>query len=80
MEMERGHLSVRRGVSWSPGGLRKPLEAKQDLHAPRTDCNASWERREFNTEQISRKTSECLSGVLILAVCVVVNNLPVVCL
>ncbi|XP_076018875.1 uncharacterized protein synpo [Genypterus blacodes] len=62
--MEKGHLSVRRGVSWSPGGLRKPLEAEQDMPGPGTDCNASWERREFNTEQMSRKTNLTRSASL----------------
>lgn len=56
--MERGHVSVRRGVSWSPGGLRKPLQLKEDLSE--SDENTSWERRGFSKEHISRKTSKCL--------------------
>ncbi|KAF7661489.1 hypothetical protein LDENG_00260040 [Lucifuga dentata] len=64
MEMEKGHLSIRRGVSWSPGGLRKPLQGTQEMHAPRTDCNASWEKREFNTEQMSWKTNLTRSASL----------------
>lgn len=60
MEMEKGHLPIKRGVSWSPGGLRKPLQATQNMHTPGTDCNASWEKTEFNKEQMSRKTSKCL--------------------
>lgn len=60
MEIEKGHMSIRRGVSWSPGGLRKPLQATQDMHTPGTGCNASWEKTGFNKEQMSRKTSKCL--------------------
>lgn len=60
MEMEKGHMPIRRGVSWSPGGLRKPLQATQNMHTPGTECNASWEKTGFNTEQMSRKTSKCL--------------------
>lgn len=58
MDMEKGHMSIRRGVSWSPGGLRKPLQATQNT--PGTECNASWEKTGFNKEQMSRKTSKCL--------------------
>ena len=60
MEMQKGHESIRRGVSWSPGGLRKPLEAKQDMYTPGTECDASWGTTGFNKEQMSRKTSKCL--------------------
>lgn len=85
MEMEKGHMSIRRGVSWSPGGLRKPLQATQDVHTPGTECNASWEKTGFNKEQMSRKTSKCLfiwhflslygerkqgGGVLLLCYCI----------
>lgn len=60
MEMEKGHTSIRRGVSWSPGGLRKPLQATQNMHTPGTECNASRETTGLNNEQMSRKTSKCL--------------------
>ncbi|XP_030001764.1 synaptopodin [Sphaeramia orbicularis] len=62
--MEKGHTSIRRGVSWSPGGLRKPLQATQDVHTPGTDCNASWEKTGFNKEQMSRKTNLTRSASL----------------
>uniref|UniRef100_UPI003AAC2EF1 uncharacterized protein n=1 Tax=Centroberyx gerrardi TaxID=166262 RepID=UPI003AAC2EF1 len=64
MEMEKGHMSIRRGVSWSPGGVRKPLQATQDMHAPSTECNASWEKREFKGEQMGRKTNLTRSASL----------------
>ncbi|XP_040903834.1 synaptopodin [Toxotes jaculatrix] len=64
MEMEKGHTSVRRGVSWSPGGLRKPLQATQDMHTPGTECNASWVKTGFNKEQMSRKTNLTRSASL----------------
>ncbi|XP_033948321.1 synaptopodin isoform X1 [Pseudochaenichthys georgianus] len=62
MEMEKGHTSIRRGVSWSPGGLRKPLQATQNT--PGTECNASWETTGFNKEQMSRKTNLTRSASL----------------
>ncbi|XP_070769389.1 synaptopodin isoform X2 [Enoplosus armatus] len=62
MEMEKGHMSIRRGVSWSPGGLRKPLQATQNT--PGTECNASWEKTGFNKEQMSRKTNLTRSASL----------------
>ncbi|GLD62013.1 synaptopodin, partial [Lates japonicus] len=64
MEMEKGHTSIRRGVSWSPGGLRKPLQATQDTDTPGTECNASWEKTGNNKEQMSRKTSLTRSASL----------------
>ncbi|XP_029296974.1 synaptopodin isoform X2 [Cottoperca gobio] len=64
MEMDKGHTSVRRGVSWSPGGLRKPLQATQNTHTPGTECNASWETTGFNKEQMSRKTNLTRSASL----------------
>ncbi|XP_074504319.1 synaptopodin 2-like protein isoform X1 [Sebastes fasciatus] len=64
MEMEQGHTSVRRGVSWSPGGLRKPLQATQNTHTPGTECNASWETAGFNKEQMSWKTNLTRSASL----------------
>ncbi|XP_042348867.1 mediator of DNA damage checkpoint protein 1 [Plectropomus leopardus] len=62
MEMEKGHMSIRRGVSWSPGGLRKPLQATQNT--PGTECNASWETTGFNKDQMSRKTNLTRSASL----------------
>lgn len=59
-DMEKGHASVRRGVSWSPGESRKPLQLTQDMRTPGTDCDASWEKTGFNKEHMSRKTSKCL--------------------
>ncbi|XP_034399997.1 mucin-5AC [Cyclopterus lumpus] len=64
MEMEKGHTSVRRGVSWSPGGLRKPLQATHNTHTPETECNASWKMAGFNKEQMSRKTNLTRSASL----------------
>ncbi|KAM3867067.1 uncharacterized protein synpo [Diretmus argenteus] len=64
MEMDRGHMSIRRGVSWSPGGMRKPLQATQDTHAPSTECNASWEKNGFKGEQTGRKTNLTRSASL----------------
>ncbi|KAK5865027.1 hypothetical protein PBY51_016223 [Eleginops maclovinus] len=62
MEMDKGHTSIRRGVSWSPGGLRKPLQATQNT--PGTECNASWDTTGFNKEQMSRKTNLTRSASL----------------
>lgn len=53
-------MSIRRGVSWSPGGLRKPLPLKEDMHGSESEENPSWERRGINEEHISWKTSKCL--------------------
>ncbi|XP_070692962.1 synaptopodin isoform X2 [Pempheris klunzingeri] len=64
MEMEKGHMPIRRGVSWSPGGLRKPLQATQNMHTPGTECNASWEKTGFNKEQMTRKTNLTRSASL----------------
>ncbi|XP_041653039.1 synaptopodin 2-like protein [Cheilinus undulatus] len=64
MEMEKGHMPIRRGVSWSPGGLRKPLQATQNMHTPEKECNASWEKTGFNSEQMSRKTNLTRSASL----------------
>ncbi|KAM6924287.1 uncharacterized protein synpo [Xenentodon cancila] len=62
--MEKGHLSIQRGVSWSPGGLTKPLPLQQDMHTPETDYNASWEKTGFNKERMSRKTNLTRSASL----------------
>nr|XP_046262170.1 synaptopodin [Scatophagus argus]XP_046262171.1 synaptopodin [Scatophagus argus] len=62
--MEKGHTPIRRGVSWSPGGLRKPLQATQNMHTPGTACSASWEKTGFNKEQMSRKTNLSRSASL----------------
>ncbi|XP_039975587.1 synaptopodin 2-like protein isoform X2 [Xiphias gladius] len=64
MEMQKGHTSLRRGVSWSPGGLRKPLQATKDLYTPGTECTASWEKTGFNKDQMSRKTNLTRSASL----------------
>ncbi|XP_020331688.2 synaptopodin-like [Oncorhynchus kisutch] len=76
METERGHMSVRRGVSWSPGGGRKPL---QRVHGVNTDTgkresDASSERRDYkaikgqvtstSTNQLTRKTNLTRSASL----------------
>lgn len=60
LEMEKEHMPIRRGVSWSPGGLRKPLNATQTMQTAETECNAPWEKTGFNKEQMSRKTSKSL--------------------
>lgn len=57
-------MPIRRGVSWSPGGSRKPLQATQNTHTPETDCNASWEKTGYNSEQMSRKTNLTRSASL----------------
>ncbi|XP_017282152.1 synaptopodin [Kryptolebias marmoratus] len=62
--MERGHVSVRRGVSWSPGGLRKPLQLKEDARCSGSDENTPWERMASNGEHVSRKTSLTRSASL----------------
>ncbi|AWP12317.1 putative synaptopodin-like [Scophthalmus maximus] len=64
MEMGKGQTSIRRGVSWSPGGLRKPLQATQDMDTPGAECNALWGETEFNKEQMSRKTNLTRSASL----------------
>ncbi|XP_029917391.1 mucin-2 [Myripristis murdjan] len=64
MDMEKGHMSIRREVSWSPGGLRKPLQATKDMHAPSTECNASWEMKGIKGEQMGRKTNLTRSASL----------------
>ncbi|KAM9741279.1 uncharacterized protein synpo [Menidia menidia] len=62
--MEKGHMSVRREASWSPGRMRKPLQLKQHMHTAGTDCDASWERTGFNREGMSRKTNLTRSASL----------------
>uniref|UniRef100_A0A4W5QIJ0 Synaptopodin n=1 Tax=Hucho hucho TaxID=62062 RepID=A0A4W5QIJ0_9TELE len=76
METERGHMSVRRGVCWSPGGGRKPL---QGGHGGNTDTgkresDASLERRDYkgikeqvtstSTNQLARKNNLTRSASL----------------
>lgn len=51
-------------MSWSPGGLRKPLQLTQDTHTPGTDYNASWEKTGFSKEHMSRKTNLSRSASL----------------
>ncbi|MEQ2250421.1 hypothetical protein ILYODFUR_000655 [Ilyodon furcidens] len=62
--MEKGHTSIRREVSWSPGGLRKPTESKQETHPSETDRNTSWEKTGFSKQHISRKTNLSRSASL----------------
>ncbi|XP_012723142.2 synaptopodin [Fundulus heteroclitus] len=62
--MEREHTPIRRGVSWSPGGLRKPMEPGQETQPSETDCNASWEKTGFSTQRASRKTNLSRSASL----------------
>ncbi|KAM9376603.1 uncharacterized protein synpo [Pholidichthys leucotaenia] len=62
--MEKGHMSIRRGVSWSPGGLRKPLQLTQDTHSHESDYSASWEKTGINKEHMSRKTNLSRSASL----------------
>ncbi|XP_045573782.1 synaptopodin 2-like protein isoform X1 [Salmo salar] len=76
METERGHMSVRRGVSWSPGGGRKPLQGGQskDVDTGNRESDASWERRDYrgikgqvtstSTNQLARKTNLTRSASL----------------
>lgn len=58
--MEKGHTSIRRGVSWSPGGLRQPIESKQEVQPSGTDNYTSWECK----PNISRKTNLSRSASL----------------
>ncbi|XP_043982086.1 synaptopodin isoform X1 [Gambusia affinis] len=62
--MEKGHTSIRRGVSWSPGGLRKPVESKQEIQPTETEYNTSWEKTGFSKQHISRKTNLSRSASL----------------
>ncbi|XP_068181613.1 synaptopodin [Antennarius striatus] len=64
MEMEKGHMSLRRGVSWSPGGLRKTFNATQSVQTPGMECNAAWEKTGYNKEQMSHKTNLTRSATL----------------
>ncbi|XP_062249919.1 synaptopodin [Platichthys flesus] len=64
MEMKKGHASIKRGVSWSPGGQRKPIQATEDMHTPGTECDALWEKTGFNNEHVSRKTNLTRSASL----------------
>ncbi|XP_055744344.1 synaptopodin-like [Salvelinus fontinalis] len=76
MERERGQMSVRRGVSWSPGGGREPLHGG---HGGNTDTGkresaASSERLDYkgikgqvtstSTNQLTRKTNLTRSASL----------------
>ncbi|XP_056146909.1 synaptopodin 2-like protein [Lampris incognitus] len=53
--MEKEHVSVRRGISWSPGGVRKP---HQDIDSPSTECNASWEKSFKGQPSLSPNTNQ----------------------
>ncbi|XP_077389173.1 synaptopodin [Festucalex cinctus] len=56
MEMEKGHMSLRREVSWSPGGLTKPIQAAQQATTVE-ECNKTHETTGLKTEQMSSKTN-----------------------
>lgn len=58
--MEKGHVPIKRGVSWSPGGLRKPLQLKDNSHIHEQDYDASWEKTGLNKDHTIRKTSKSL--------------------
>ncbi|KAM9795640.1 uncharacterized protein synpo [Neosynchiropus ocellatus] len=62
--MEKTHVSIKRGVSWSPGGLRKPLQPAEDSHTNGSQTTASWEKTDLNKEQMSRKTNLSRSASL----------------
>ncbi|KAM4555102.1 synaptopodin isoform 1-T2 [Odontesthes bonariensis] len=62
--MDKGHMPIRREVSWSPGGLRKPLQLKQDMDNPETDYDTSLDKTGFNKERMSRKTNLTRSASL----------------
>ncbi|KAM6976716.1 synaptopodin isoform 2-T2 [Aplochiton taeniatus] len=71
MQTEREHMSVRRGVSWSPGGVRKPFQTRQDLDTIHRDISASWETGvkgqtvlPSSTDQMGRKTNLTRSASL----------------
>ncbi|KAM9413518.1 uncharacterized protein ACWYII_025328 isoform 1-T6 [Salvelinus alpinus] len=76
METERGHMSVRRGVSWSPGGGRKPLHGGHggNTDTGKRESDASSERRDYkgikgqvtstSTNQLTRKTNLTRSASL----------------
>ncbi|XP_026185686.1 mucin-5AC [Mastacembelus armatus] len=64
MEVDKGHMSIRRGMSWSPGGLRKPLQAMQDIHTSGTETSASWEKTQLNKEEMIQKANLSRSASL----------------
>ncbi|XP_077433431.1 synaptopodin [Vanacampus margaritifer] len=63
MEMEKGHVSLRRGVSWSPGGLTKPIQTAQQATTVE-ECNTTHETTGLKTEQMSSKTNLTRSASL----------------
>ena len=83
-EMEKGHVSIRRGVSWSPAGGRK-FQTTQDTS--NISSNAPWEKCGFQgtqtlcpeTEQSCRKTSKCGLSCVCVCVCVCVCMCHCVC-
>nr|XP_061793259.1 synaptopodin-like [Nerophis lumbriciformis] len=54
MEIDKGHTSLRRGVSWSAGGLAKPIQAAQ---ATTVEECTTHETTGLNTEQMRSKTN-----------------------
>lgn len=66
--METGQVSLRRGVSWSPGRVGRSFQPLQDVDTPNMDSDASWVKKEQptlcpNTNQMS-KTSLTRSASL----------------
>ncbi|XP_061690271.1 synaptopodin 2-like protein [Syngnathoides biaculeatus] len=53
--MEKGHTSLCRGMSWSPRGLTKPIQAAQASSVE--ECNATHETTGLNTDQTGSKTN-----------------------
>ncbi|KAM8848807.1 synaptopodin isoform 1-T1 [Synchiropus picturatus] len=62
--MEKPHVSLKRGVSWSPGGGSKALHAAGGSHTSGSQTTAAWEKTEPNKEQMSRKTNLSRSASL----------------
>ncbi|KAJ8015427.1 hypothetical protein DPEC_G00026000 [Dallia pectoralis] len=68
--MERGHISVRRGVSCSPAGLRKPTQGGDTESLTR---QSDWQGRDYrgvkgqetlaSTNQLGRKTTDLIQGL-----------------
>ena len=79
-EMEKGHVSIRRGVSWSPGGGRKFQTTQETQDTSNISSNAPWEKCGFQgtqttcpeTKQSCRKTSKCGLSCVCASVCVCV--------
>ncbi|XP_077466096.1 synaptopodin [Stigmatopora argus] len=54
MQMDKGQASLRRGVSWSPGGLLKPIQAAQ---ATTVEECTTHETTRLKMEQMTGKTN-----------------------